>query len=127
EARERADRLGQTEVQGARSRERGERVVRVVEAGDRDADRLEHVADRSGEHELAAAGPERDFGRGDVAGRTRETARRAGPVADVGENDTRVRERRLAARTARRVADRLRDDAPHIRIVDTAEDGLRVA
>ena len=43
------------------------------------------------------------------------------------EDNTRVFERLLAARAARRVADRLRDDSPDIGIVDAEEDRLRVA
>ena len=127
EGGERADGLGQPKVKRAGGGERGERVVGVVQAGDRHADGREHVPHRPRQHELTAARAERDLRRGHIARGARETARRARPVAHVREDNTRVFERLLAARAARRVADRLRDDSADIGVVDAEEDRLRVA
>ena len=115
---DRARRGHEAHIERARGRERGERVVGVIEAGDWDADGIECGGHRDAEFDLARRWLKTDRLRAHVARRTREAALTAGPIALMREDDTLVAQRRLAAGAARRVADRLRDLPTDGRIVD---------
>ena len=76
-ARERAQCVGEADVERASGRQRGERVVRVVKTGDRDPSPLEDAPDGARELKLGRALGEHDLRRGDVAAWPRETTRPA--------------------------------------------------
>ena len=90
---ERADRGRERDVERTRRRERRERVVRVVQTGERDDDVIDRARDRARQVYLARVRAQAHDRGGEIAARPLEPAVVAAPVTDVREDHSRVAER----------------------------------